>query len=248
MPDVIDHDTWNHSIPKLPKASKIMLGSIYGVLPFDGVRNPSSRSAASHKVHMTYRTRANGWQPKVGIGESAAEIAAAHEALICPNLYDLKFQPLTVNYRDEDGAPHSYTHDLLLTFTNGHRRLVFIRNETSLLKPRTTRQIKAVLAATPKSTADDMIVVNANDYPRQRRDNLFLMHHYVFSPDAEADDIVWAVAKNLKTLWYMRDLFAHAPLPKPRVFAACYRLVASGKLSANLNQVLWEHSHIEIAA
>ncbi|RJL06027.1 hypothetical protein D3P06_05035 [Paracoccus aestuarii] len=246
MTVVIDHDTWAYSPAKLPKASAITLPEIHGVLPFDGVRNPSARSSVSHKVHIAYRTEANNWQPKVGIGESAAEIAVAHEALVSPQLYDLHFQPMTVRYRDDDGVERSYTHDLLMTTRDGRRRLVFVRNHVSLKKPKTVRAIKAIHAATPKSTANDMIVVDAQDYTRQRRDNLFRMHNFVFRPDPEADEITLNTARRLKTLRLMKDLFPRVPLAQPRVFAACYRLVAARKLHANLDHVLWENSRIEV--
>lgn len=244
----IDHDTWNYSPPKLAKASKIELDDIYGVLPFDGVRNPSGRSAISQKVFMTYSTPANNWQPKVGVGESAAEIAVAHEALICASIHDVHFQPLTVSYLGENGKPVSYTHDLLLTFSSGHQRLVFVRNGSSLLKPKTKRDIQSIVAATPKGIADDLIVVDADTYTRQRRDNLFRMHDLVFRPDPEADDIVWHAAQRHRSLYYMRDLFSNVPLAQSRVFESCYRLVARQKLHANLDHVLWEHSHIQVAA
>jgi hypothetical protein len=142
----------------------------------------------------------------------------------------------------------SYTHDLLITFRNGHRRLVFVRNEESLKKPRTERQIQAIVAATPKRAADDMIVVNANDYTRQRRDNLMRMHHFVFHPDDEADEALLETAQSLKSFYYMKDLFPHAPVSQPRAFAACHRLVAQGALHANLDHVLWENSRLQLAA
>lgn len=101
---------------------------------------------------------------KVGIAESAAEAGVSVQALMCPDLYDLHFQPLTVTFTDEVGNERQHTHDIMLTFWSGHRRLVFVRNEQSLMKPRTVRDIQAIIAATPKDTADDLIVVNANDY------------------------------------------------------------------------------------
>lgn len=246
---IIDHDTWNYGKPRSPKAPPIKLDPIYGVLAFDGVRNPTSRSATSHKVLFPYRTAANDWQPKVGMAESAAEVAVASEALInTKRIYDLHFQPVTVHYLDEDKRARSYTHDLMITFWNGHRRVVFVRNETSLLKPRTAREIKAIAAATPKSVADDLIVVNASDYPRQRRENLFRMHHFVFHPDDEADEIVLSAAKRLTSLWYMKDLFPHAPITQARAFAACHRLIAQGHLHANLDHLLWENCRVTLAA
>lgn len=243
----IEHDRWNTSPPRLPKAPPVKLSEIYGVLPFDGVRNPSSRSSVSQKVFMTYKTEANNWKPKVGMMESAAEAAVGLQALISPDLYDLNYQPEMVRYVDEDGARRSYTHDVLLTFRNGFRRLVFVRNEASLAKPKTNRQIEAIVRATPRRSADDMVVVNARDYSRQRRENLLRMHLTVFNPDPEADEITLEIARRLRTLYLMKDLFPRAPIEQHRVFSACYRLVARGEILANLDHILWEHSRIELA-
>ena len=165
-----------------------------------------------------------------------------------PDTYDVSFQPFAVGFRDEDGAQRSYTHDLLITFRNGHRRLVFVRNEASLRKPRTTREIQAIVAATPRRAADDMIVVDANDYTRQRRDNLMRMHHFVFHPDDEADEALLEAARSLRSFYFMKDLFPHAPVSQPRAFAACHRLIAQGALHANLDNVLWENSRLHLAA
>ena len=243
---VVDHDSWNYSVPKLPRASAISLGDIGNVIPFDGVRNPSGRSSTSHKVFLTYRTLANDWKPKVGIAESAAEAACGLEAVMSPNTWDVAFQPVTVQYRDDDGVDRGYTHDLLITLRDGHRRLVFVRNGRSLENPRTWRQIRAIIAATPKRVADDMVVVNADKYTRQRRDNLMRMHHYVFHPDPEADEALLEAARSLKSLYYMKDLFPHVPVTQPRAFAACHRLIARGDLRASLDNVLWENSRIEV--
>ena len=244
---IIDHDTWNYSEAKLPKAPKIELGPIHGLLPFDGVRNPSARSATSHRVFLPYQTAANNWRPQIGICESSGEAAAGLEALIHPETYDLRFQPLTIKYRGEDNEFHDYTHDLLVTRYDGSRRLMFVRNEHSLTKPSTQRQVRAIAAATPRSVADDLIIINANDYSRQRRENLFRMHRYVFDPDPEADEILLSTARGLRTLYYLQDLFQHVPLPAARAFASGYRLVARGHLRANLDNVFWEYSRVEVA-
>ena len=245
--DIIDHDEWNYSPAKLARASKIELEAIHGVLPFRGVRNPGSHSSVSHRIWFTYRTTANDWQLELGIGESAAEVATGHEALIAPTTHDVVFQPLTVSFRYE-GRSRNYTHDLLVTNRNGHRRLIFVRNENSLGKPETWREIEAIVKATPSDVADDMIVVNANEYTRQRRDNLFRMHEFVFDRDDEADETVLWTARRLKTLWLMRDLFPHAGISGPRVFRACYRLIARRQMHANLDHVLWENSRVKLAA
>lgn len=245
--DVIDHDTFAYSPPKLAKAPTIKLDDIHGVLPFDGVRNPGSRSSTSHRLWFTYKTPANDWKLQVGVCESAAEAAVSMEALIAPDTYDVKFQPLTVSFRC-DGKAREYTHDLLITLRNGYRRLVFVRNQASLEKPKTWREIAAIGQATPPSAANDMIVVSAADYSRQRRENLFRMHELMQQIDHEADNLTLSAFEGMKSIWQMRDIFPHVDLPQSRVFRACYRLIARKKLIANLDNVIHETSRVEVAA
>ena len=235
----IDHDSWNYSPAKLPRQSKIKLGRIHGVLPFTGVRNPGFRSSSSHRVWMTYRTAANDHRPEVGIAESAAEAAVAHELLLSPLLYDLQFQPLKVYLRPGDRKGPSYTHDLLATFVDGRRTLIFVRNSDSLRKPQTRRDIEAIQAATPSSAADSMSIVDAGRYSRQRRENLFRLHEAIQTP--------WT-ARNHRALWLMRDLFPLLDLPQKTVFKSCHRLIARGALTANLDHVVAEWSRIEVAS
>ncbi|PRY20852.1 hypothetical protein CLV78_1115 [Aliiruegeria haliotis] len=244
---MIAHDEWNYSPPKLAKMPIIELGSIKGVLPFDGVRNPGSRSSTSHKVWFGYRTPANDWQIQLGICESAAEFAVALEALMSPNIYDVKFQPMTVRFA-LDGKQRHYTHDLLVVYKCGFRQLIFVRNGKSLKKPKTQREIDAIFKATTAHQADGLIVVNASDYSRQRRENLFRMHQLLQEDDPEADELVLSTARGLKTLWQMKDIFPHVDLDPWRVFRACYRLVALKHLKADLDNVLLETSRIEVAA
>jgi hypothetical protein len=89
--------------------------------------------------------------------------------------------------------------------------------------------------------------VRYNDYTRQRRDNLMRMHHFVSHPDDGADEALLETAQSLKSFYYMKDLFPHAPVSQPRAFAACHRLVAQGALHANLDHVLWENSRLQLA-
>jgi len=96
--------------------------------------------------------------------------------------------------------------------------------------------------------ADYMIVVDANDYTRQRRDNLMRMHHFVFHPDPEADEALLETARSLKSFYFMKDLSPHAPVSQPRAFAAYHRLIAQGALHANLDHVLWENSRLHLSA
>ncbi len=105
-----------------------------------------------------------------------------------------------------------------------------------------------IAASTATDVADDMIVVNANDYGRQRRDNMMRMHYFVTHPDVETDDEIRRIAKSGQPFYYMKDLFSYTSVAAPRAFAACYRLVAQYVLRANLDHVLWENYRIEAAA
>jgi hypothetical protein len=247
--EYFDHDSWNHSPPKLPKASKIILPGIFGVLPFDGKRNPGSRSAVSHHVWFTYRTEANQWKLKVGITDSASEFAVGLEGLLDPETYDIRFQPCVVSYySEEDTRNVPYTHDFLITLRNGHRRLVFVRYRASLKKEKAWRHIDQIGAATlQQKIADDMIVVDADTYTRQRRENLFRMWKISEQRDPEADEQVLEAAYRCRTLWFMRDLFPLVSVSQARAFKACYRLIAQKKLQADWDNVIWEHSRVWVA-
>ncbi|WP_417809577.1 hypothetical protein [Thioclava sp.] len=245
--ELVEHDTWNYSPPKLPKASVVRLNHIHGVLPFDGVRNPGFRSSTSHRIWLPYQTAANDWQPKVGICESAAEAAVAIDALISPQTYDVKFQPFSVAFEYE-GKQREYTHDLLITHRSGRRDLVFVRNGTSLSKPKTRREIEAIIRATPPQAADNLLIVSSDDYSRQRRENLFRMHQFLQEEDVEAENHVLSIAKASKSLWQMKDIIRSSQIPKPRAFRACYRLIARKKLIANLDHVILETSRVQVAA
>lgn len=246
---IIEHDHWNHSPPKLPPQPKIVLPDIHGVLPFDGVRNPGHRSATSQHVWFTYRTEANNWKLKVGVTESAAEFGVGLEGLLDKTTFDIKFQPCAVPYFSEvEQKEVPYHHDFLVTRRNGHRRLVFVRNSASLSKQIVWRDINKIAVATKKrKLSDDMIVVNADTYTRQRRDNLFRMWKISDTPDPEADEEVLAAARKCRTLWYMKDLFPLVGVTQPRAFDACYRLIGKNLLGANMDNVIWEHSRVWVA-
>lgn len=242
---IIDHDEWAYGQPKLKSAGKVELGPIPGVLPWTGARNPLTASSISQKVTMKFRTAKNNWQPKVGLAESLAELAVAHEALIDPEIYDVEFQPLTFPYVGPSGGAHWHTIDLRYTYRSGLRCLVFVRNASSLAKPSVAEEIRAIFRAAPVHEAHKFAVVDADAYSRPRRDNLRRMHQVVaFEPDPEADETVTKAAENLRTLWRISDLFRVVDLQPGRVFKACLRLIAQRDLQADMDAVICEHSRI----
>ncbi|MER5172808.1 hypothetical protein [Thioclava kandeliae] len=243
--NTIEHENAQYALPRMRAASKITFGDIHGVLPFSGTRNPISVSNTSYKAAFLYKTAANSWKPRLGLVESGAELAVAEEILLNPDLYDLEFQPEVVRYRHPDGSDRTHYPDLRQTFHNGFRRLIFVRNASSLRKPSTKAEIQAIIAATPPSMAHAFTVIDADSYSRPRRENLRRMHRLVaFQPDAKADELVEDLILSHGRYWLMSELFPNADLPKWRIFQSCLRLIATGKLMANMNAVISHHSHI----
>lgn len=243
--DVIDHEATQYSLPKLRSAGKVKFGDIHGVLPFAGLRNPITASSTSYKVSFQYKTAANNWMPRLGLVESGAELAVAEEMLISPKLYDLEFQPISIRFRHPDGSMRTHYPDLRQTLKSGRRRLIFVRNASSLKKQITKEEIAAIVAATPKGEAHEFAVVNADSYTRPRRENLRRMHRLLaFQPDPEADDIVYGAVKGCRTLWTLSSLFPFAALSHARIFQSALRLIALGRLCANMDAVISHHSRI----
>ncbi|MEJ1993036.1 MAG: hypothetical protein P8X50_15465, partial [Maritimibacter sp.] len=211
---------WNYHVPK-------------------GAENPDG------KVMLTYKTAANNWIPKVGAVESLAEAAVAQEALSSGKFHDVEFQPISFEYLHPSGNVRTHTIDFRLTLNSGQRCFVFVRNSSSLKKPRVKEQIEAIKQAAPTTEAHTFAVIDADGYSRARRDNLRRMYWLTtFEADAEADAIVKAVAFDLKTLWRVSDLFDVIDLPNGRTMKASLRLIARGVLCADMNAVIGSPSRI----
>ena len=74
------------------------------------------------------------------------------------------------------------------------------------------------------------------------------MHEFTQQIDQEADDRALSAIEAMKSIWQMKDIFPCVDLPQPRVFRACYRLIARKKLIANMDHVIHEASRVEVAA
>lgn len=242
----IDDDTWRCAPPVFRSAGKITLPEIHGVLPFTGVRNPNTVSNSSHKISFLYKTEANGWRPKVGLADSGGELAAGEAALINPHIYDVEFQPVRFPYEYPTGTWHWHTIDLRLTFRSGRKRFVFVRNAESLEKPSVQAEIDAIKSAVPPQEAHEFVQVEADAFSRPCRHNLRRMHRLIAfePPDPAADRIVEEAVNRLRTLWLMSDLQKHLDLSPARIFQSCLRLIAVGKLGADMDMEISHHARI----
>ena len=241
-------DAWDYGAVKSPKTKPLDLGEIPGVLPFEGVRNPSGRSTMSHRVFFTIRTPRDEWCRRVAIAECAAEWGVMMEAQMSPNLWHLTPQPFTVQYRSWEGPFRQHTLDNLITFRSGQRRALFVRNKTSLLRVSTQLEITDIRRDVLKGGhADEMLVICADQYHRRRLANVHRQYIDMLAPDHEADAKVLAYAHSNRRLLRVSDLLDCEGLNPARVMAACNRLVAHKKLKADMNAVFCEHSQVAVA-
>jgi len=191
------------------KLPALQVAPIHGVLPYAGHRNPLTRSDTVKRVSAAIATPMSGGERQVYHFDGEAEYAVALDALRSPELYGLEVQlaPLRF-YCNRTRKIRSHSFDLRLTFSDGYRRVVFVRNATSLAKPETQNEIDDIFAAVTDDVADDAVVVCADDYTRAYRDNLRRIWEMLQLSDAEADAIVEDAARTTN-YWYLGDLIAN---------------------------------------
>lgn len=220
-----------------------MIDPIHGVLPYDGFRNPLTRSDTASRVSITIATPATRGQRKVYHFDGEREMAVALEALLSPELHGLEVQLPPIYFPKNDGKMHPHSFELRITFRDKFRRAVFVRHGESLARQETQDEIKAIFAATPKSFADDKIVVNGDHYTRGYRDNLLRVWDASNFSDQSADDHVLQRAQE-NSFWHMQDLIALCDLPIARASDAILRLIGLRLLGVNWNAVICTYSRI----
>jgi hypothetical protein len=190
---------WDPSPVKQKKLPALMVPPIVGVLPFNGAHNPLTRSNTARRVSMVIPTPATNGVPQLFHFDGEREMAVALEALLSPDLFRLEVQLPKIFFEDPNkkNSKKKYSghfFDLRLTFADGHRRAVYVKNGASLAKTHTQEEIAAIFKATPPSFADDLIVVNGDHYTQAYRDNLRRIFHISQGLDRDADPHVEEVA------------------------------------------------------
>jgi hypothetical protein len=237
---------WDTSTGKQKKLPALKVNPIHGVLPYDGYRNPLTRSSSASRVSMTFATPATKGQRKVYHFDGQREMAVGIEAMLSPELYGLEVQLPPIFYPYGRKKPNEHSFDLRITFRDGFRRAVFVRNGTSLARQKTQDEIAAIIAATPASFADDIIVVNGDHYTRAYRDNLLRILGATEAADEDADRHVLDRARSGQ-YWLMRELLAQCDVAWGRASDAVLRLVGQGAIKANWHAVICEYSRIWVA-
>ncbi len=195
---------------------------------------------------MTIATPATRGQHKVYHFDGQREMAVALEALLSPELHGLEVQLPPIYFPKNDGKMHPHSFDMRITFRDKFRRAVFVRHGESLARQETQDEIKAIFAATPRSFADDKIVVNGDHYTRGYRDNLLRVWEASKISDKSADAYVLQRAQN-NFFWHMQDLMDACDLPKGRAIDSILSLIGRRIIGANWHAVICSYSRIWLA-
>ena len=172
----------DYSPIKTEKLPELVVPPIRDVLPFEGSHNPMTRSNTARRVSMTIPTPATDGKRQVYHFDGEREAAVALEALLSPDLFRLEVQLPKIYFDLPQGynkrkKPRGHHFDLRLTFNDGYKRAVYVKNATSLARRKTQDEFAAICEATPQSFADDVIVVNGDHYTMAYRDNLYRLFY-----------------------------------------------------------------------
>lgn len=236
---MLNYEDWLDDQPApAKKLPALVVAPIHGVLPFAGKRNPLTRSDTVKRVSAAIATPMSGGVRQVYHFDGESEYAVALDALRSPDLYGLEVQLDPVEYFcRKKRRMRSHHFDLRLTFKDGYRRAVFVRNGTSLARPETQDEIDDILAYVTDDFADDTMIVCADSYRRAYRDNLRRIWDYLQVEDDEADAIVEDAART-SNYWYLSDLIANCDLECWRCYQAALRLIGQNVLWTDMHGVI----------
>ena len=110
-------------------------------------------------------------------------------------------------------------------------------------RPETQDEIDAIEAALPEWLADDMIVVNGDDYIRPYRSNLFRFWNARQVCDDVADAHLEEKAQTC-SYWLLKELTAKCDMAPDRMFQAAKRLVSRKVLGTDWYSVFNENSRV----
>jgi hypothetical protein len=236
---------WDPTPVKTKKRPALKVPAPFGVRPFKGARNPQTRSNSAHRVSFAIATPATSYVRQIYHFESEGEFSVALEAIIDPDLHALEVQLPTIRYpwAHNKRGYRDHNFDFRLTFNDGYRRAVYVKNGTGLKSRKTQAEIDAISSCVNEDFADDMIVVNADHYTRAYRDNL-RRFWYLVQDDRPEDDAVVKAAALSTNYWLLSDLISQCSIPPADAWQASMRLIARGVLGANLYSVITHHSRI----
>jgi hypothetical protein len=223
---------------KRKRKAKLEIGPIDGVLPYEGRHNPLSRSNTSYKSGMLLRTKESNFVPRVALNDSEAEEATKIEAILQPNVYAVHCQPVKIRLPGGDGKPLHHTFDIGIQLDCGRRKLIYVRGQISLNSRNSHTRIADIVRHTPRSAADEVVVISDASFSRVYRDNnrRILICHQMPNPEADRGvvDLVQAARPGAR----VEDIVAASGLPEHVAFQAILRMIGAGLVGAERDFVI----------
>lgn len=223
---------------KQKRKPKIKIGHIDGVLPFDGVHNPLSRSTRSYKIGRLIRCANDDFKPRVALCDSEAEDAMITEALLRPNVVSVKCQPVKIPLPDPKITANSHTFDLRIEFERGYRILVYVKGAVNLASSSSQPQIDVIVKNTPRDFADRIVVISDASFSPVYRDNnqRIMMCHEM--PNQDADQAVAEYARRLSAPVRLETVVTDIGGPQHAVYQAIMRNVGAGVIGTERDAVI----------
>ena len=220
---------------KRKRKQMLEIGPIDGVLPYLGVRNPLTRSNTSYKSGMLLRTKENDFVPAVSLNDSEAEEATKIEAILQPNVYSVRCQPLTIAL---PGKPLSHTFDIRIELDCGRVKLIYVKGQVSLNSRVSNSRIAEIVRYTPRGAADEIVVISDLSLSRVYRDNnrRILMCHEM--PNRGADCEVVELVNRETSAVRLEDIVSRSGFPQDVAWQAILRMIGAGRIGAERDSVI----------
>jgi hypothetical protein len=240
---------WDPTPVKTKRLPALEVSAPFGVLAFKGARNPQTRSNTAHRISYAFATPATKGIPQIYHFESEAEFAVVLEASLDPDIHEIEVQlpPLRVPWERNKRGYLDHHFDVRLTYKDGYRRALYIKNGTALQSEKTQAEIKAIFSVITSDFADDAFVVNADHYSRAYRDNLRRLH-YLSQKANLADDAHVEHAARHSAYWTLDDLIKKCSISPGNAWQAAMRLIAQRVLGTNWHAVISVHSRVWLNA
>lgn len=226
------------------RKARLEIGPIDGVLGYDGVRNPLTRSNASYKSGMLLRTKENGYVPAVVLNDSEAEEATKIEAILQPNVFSVKCQPLQIRLPGGEGKPLSHTFDIRIELDCGRVKLIYVRGQISLDSRTSHSRIAEIVRHTPMDAADEIIIISDASFSRVYRDNNRRIMMCREMPNPDADSAVVELVDHAKRAVKLAEIVRLSGLPEYVAWQAIMRMIGAGRIGAERDSVIDYPSYI----
>ncbi|WP_198135107.1 TnsA endonuclease N-terminal domain-containing protein [Rhodopseudomonas palustris] len=130
--------------------------------------------------------------------ESHLEFQAMLAYSAHPDVVEVREQPPSIEYVDDDGEVHDHTFDLAVTCADGRRVAVFAKPAAKVARRDSDRQVELLAAQTPREFADEIKLLTENDLTDVDRFNAAAIRRARQRPDPADDEAIQPIIDALR--------------------------------------------------